>query len=112
MEELTQYLVKRGIFKLDGSGLIRRVISNHVHAPEYQSANIIPKNVRQEKLDSIKGLVSDEFYDDVFGRYYNAEYNNESQIFVDTTERVDRFRKEKWGDIFPLLKTALQKSSI
>ena len=107
MEELTQYLVKRGIFKLDGSGLIQRVISNHVHAPEYQSANIIPKKDRQEKLDSIKGLLSDEFYDDVLGRYYNAEYNGEREVFIDTTERVDRFRKEKWKDIFPELYKSL-----
>ena len=112
MEELTQYLVKRGMFKLDGTGMIKRVISNHVHAPEYQSANIIPKETRQKKLDSIKGLLSDEFYDDVVGRYYNAEYNGQSDVFKDTTERVDRFRKEKWGDTFPLLKEALQKSSI
>jgi sulfatase maturation enzyme AslB (radical SAM superfamily) len=112
MEELTQYLVKRGMFKLDGTGMIKRVISNHVHAPEYQSANIIPKEIRQKKLDSIKGLLSDEFYNDVFGRYYNAEYNGQSDVFKDTTERVDRFRKEKWGDTFPLLKEALQKSSI
>jgi len=57
-------------------------------------------------------LLSDEFYNDVFGRYYNAEYNGQSDVFKDTTERVDRFRKEKWGDTFPLLKEALQKSSI
>tara|TARA_B100000900_G_scaffold387934_1_gene379582 strand:- start:63 stop:752 length:690 start_codon:yes stop_codon:yes gene_type:complete len=107
MEELTQYLVKRGIFKLDGSGLIKRVISNHVHAPEYQSANIIPKEIRQKKLDSIKGLLSNEFYDDVVGRYYNADYNGEREIFIDTTERVDRFRKEKWKDIFPELDKSL-----
>jgi len=112
MEELTQYLVKRGIFKLDGTGLIKRVISNHVHAPEYQSANIIPKQIRQEKLDSIQGLLSDEFYDDVVGRYYNAEYNGKKDIFVDTTQRVDRFRKEKWIDTFPKLEDALQKQII
>ena len=88
------------MFKLDGSGLIRRIISNHVHAPEYQSANIIPKQIRREKLDSIQGLLSDEFYDDVYGRYYNAEYNGERDTFVDTTQRVDRFRKEKWDEHF------------
>ena len=112
MEELTQYLVKRGMFKLDGSGLIKRVISNHVHAPEYQSANIIPKKIRQEKLNSIKGLLSDEFYDDVMGRYYNAEYNGQKEVFIDTTERVDRFRKEKWSDTFPLLKSSLENPTI
>ena len=87
--------------------MIRRVISNHVHAPEYQSANIIPKKDRQEKLDSIKGLLSDEFYEDVYGRYYNADYNGERETFIDTTERVDRFRKEKWKDIFPELYQSL-----
>ena len=107
MEELTQYLVKRGMFKLDGSGPIKRIISNHVHAPEYQSANIIPKKVRQEKLDSIKGLLSDEFYDDVYGRYYNSEYNNERETFIDTTTKVDRFRKEKWETTFPELHDVL-----
>ena len=112
MEELTQYLVKRGMFKLDGSGLIKRVISNHVHAPEYQSANIIPKKIRQEKLNSIKGLLSDELYDDVMGRYYNAEYNGQKEVFIDTTERVDRFRKEKWSDTFPLLKSSLENPTI
>jgi sulfatase maturation enzyme AslB (radical SAM superfamily) len=112
IEELTQYLVKRGMYKLDGTGLIKRIISNHVHAPEYQSANIIPRQFRRSKLDSIKGLVSDEFYNDIHGRYYNAEDNGYSDYFIKSTETLDKYRKESWKDTFEKLYTSLQKSPI
>jgi hypothetical protein len=100
------------MYKLDGTGLIKRIISNHVHAPEYQSANIIPRQFRRSKLDSIKGLVSDEFYNDIHGRYYNAEDNGYSDYFIKSTETLDKFRKESWKDTFEKLYTSLQKSPI
>jgi MoaA/NifB/PqqE/SkfB family radical SAM enzyme len=80
------------------------IFPNHVHAPAYLSPNIFEKSRRQEKLESIKGLVSDNLYKDLFGRYYNSEPNGLYSLFLKFTKAVDNLRKENveelFGDIF------------
>jgi hypothetical protein len=95
------------MYRTDGTGPIWRIIPNHVHAPDYQNATVIPIDVRQRKLDTLPGLVSEEFYNDVYGRYYNAPYNGQKSQFIKVTEVVDRHRKEKWDETFPALRDAL-----
>ena len=112
IEELTEFLVKKGMYKTNGTGPIWRLIPNHVHAPEYQNATVIPIESRRKKLDSIVGKVSEEVYNDLYGRYYNAPQNGQQDQFYKVTETVDKLRKESWKDIFPKLKEALQKSTI
>lgn len=112
VEELSQFLLERGMYKFDGTGPIKRIISNHVHAPDYQNALVIPKNFRQQKLEEIKGLVDDNFYDDVYKMYYTAESNGQSGYFMQSTETLDKFRRESWADIFPRLYSSLKKTTI
>ena len=107
-EELSQYLVKEGLYKLDGTGQIPRIIPNHVHAPAYQNATVIPQSIRQQKIDSIKDKLSSELYHDFYGRYYNSPYNNEISKFFKVTNAVDKLRREKMNDHFPELFNALK----
>ena len=111
-EELSQYLLKEGLYNLEGTGKIPRIIPNHVHAPAYQNATVIPKVIRQEKLNSIKNLVHKEIYNDLYGRYYNAPENNELTNFFKVTNAVDKVRKEKMQDYFPELFNVLKSELI
>ena len=111
-EELSQYLIKEGLYNLEGTGKIPRIIPNHVHAPAYQNATVIPKKIRQKKLDSIKNLVHKEIFNDFYGRYYNAPDNNELSNFFKVTNAVDKVRKEKMQDYFPELYNVLKSELI
>lgn len=102
-EELSQFLLKSGLYNLDGSGPICRIIPNHVHSPEYQNATVLPKKIRQDKLNSINGLISEELYNDLYGRYYHADDNNQMDLFLKVTDAVDRIRKEQLFEVFPKL---------
>ena len=111
-EELSQYLLSEGLYNLEGTGKIPRIIPNHVHAPAYQNATVIPKKIRQKKLDSIKNLVHKEIYNDLYGRYYNSPDNNELTNFFKVTNAVDEVRKEKMRDYFPELFNVLKSELI
>ena len=111
-EELSQYLLSEGLYNLEGTGKIPRIIPNHVHAPAYQNATVIPKKIRQKKLDSIKNLVHKEIYNDLYGRYYNSPNNNELTNFFKVTNAVDEVRKEKMRDYFPELFNVLKSELI
>jgi organic radical activating enzyme len=102
-EELTQFLVKEGLYKFDGNGHIKNIITNHVHSPEYQNATVLPLDVRRSKIDSVKGLVAPHYFEDIHGRYYDAKSNNQMELFKKVTDEVDKVRRESISEIFPKL---------
>ena len=108
VEKLTNVLVGMGIFKFDGTGPIRYINHNHVMTPDYQSANILPLEVRRQKLDSIKGLVDPNYYEALYRNYYNTEANGKHKLFYDVTTEVDKVRRENVHDIFPELMSVIK----
>jgi MoaA/NifB/PqqE/SkfB family radical SAM enzyme len=102
-EELSQFLLKEKIMRFENGGLVNHIITNHVHSPEYQNANVLPLDIRKKKIESIKGLVAPEFYNDILGRYYDAPENGEIELFKKVTYTVDEVRKESFSETFPKL---------
>lgn len=107
IEELTQFLLKENLLTFDRSGPIRFINDNYVFSPDYQSANIFPKELRQQKIDSVKGLIPDYFFERLKGHYYNSETNGKLQEFLETTDAVDKVRREKFEETFPELHSLL-----
>lgn len=91
-EELEMFLLNEG--------LDIPIFPNHVHAPAYLSPNVYSKQLRQNKLDSIKDKISKNLYNDLYGRYYNSEYNGLYDQFVNFTKEVDAVRNENFNFIF------------
>mgnify|MGYP001027578725 CR=1 FL=1 len=103
VEELTQFLVKEGLYKLHSDHNRIYINDNYVITPDYQSPNIIPLQYRQEKLREIKGKVPEYFYDRLVANYHNTPDNGKLSEFIETTKLVDKVRREKMEDIFPRL---------
>jgi hypothetical protein len=81
---------------------------NHVHSPDYQTAYIIPSDIRKQKIDSIKGKINDRLYEDLYGRYYNdLDYSESKQVFKNFTGALDKTRSENFAKVFPLLQKVL-----
>ena len=95
VEELEQTLQQMGINV--------RVNLNHVHSPTYLDANVLPKQVRQDKINSIHGQLSQRLWEDLYGQYYNAEENNQWDYFKYFTEKLDEVRKESLNRYFTKL---------
>jgi sulfatase maturation enzyme AslB (radical SAM superfamily) len=87
VEELEQFL--------NNSGIPVIVQLNHVHSPDYLMSNALPKEVRQQKIDSIKGVISDRNYYELYGHYYNTESNGQWEYFKYFTNEVDKIRNEE-----------------
>jgi organic radical activating enzyme len=103
IEELSQFLVGEGLYNFQGDSKIKNIIVNHVHSPDYQNANIIPIEHRINKIDSIAGLVSTNFHNEIIGRYYNSPNNNQLDTFKKVTDAVDSIRNQKIKETFPKL---------
>lgn len=103
VEELTQFLQNEGLYKLGSDSNRIFINDNYVITPDYQSPDIIPKNIRQEKLNEIEGKLPDYFYNRIRANYYDSPDNGKLQEFINTTKLVDKVRKEKMADIFPRL---------
>ena len=89
---------------LRNEGLDLYIVNNHILNPDYMNANILQKEVRQEKLDSIKGIVPDYMYDSLHGFYYNSEQVvGLADEFLKVTEAIDKVRRESFKDTFPKL---------
>ena len=86
VEELEQYLKNEGIDI--------RIHLNHVHSPDYLMANALPKELRQQKINSIHGVISERLWQDLYGHYYNSEANGRWEYFKHFTSRVDAIRNE------------------
>ena len=101
-EELYLYL------KTISPALARGIYYNHIHAPEYLSSNVLPKQMRQDKLHSIKDILPDALYQNLHGRYYNSAENNLLEVFKKVTSNIDAVRSENVIDTFPKLKTLFE----
>lgn len=104
VEKLHEYLRDNGI------GL--HIIVNHIFDPDYLSVNTLPKTIRQEKIDSLKGKIPDYFYNDIFGKYYNSESNGLINEFLKYTQEVDLIRNESFKDTLPELFEITKKQII
>lgn len=112
IEELSQFLISEGLYELNGGGLITRIIPNHVFSPAYQNANIFPLEIRREKINQIKGKISEEFHRDLTSVYYNAPQNDQKEIFLKVTSEVDKIRNENFTNTFPKIMDVLYKKII
>jgi sulfatase maturation enzyme AslB (radical SAM superfamily) len=112
VEELTQYLIKEGLYVIGQFKPIYTIQLNHVHSPDYQNATVLPKEVRQKKLDSIKGLMPDSNWQELYGRYYNGDDNGQINIFKKVTDAVDEVRGEKFKETFKELNEAIKNKII
>jgi MoaA/NifB/PqqE/SkfB family radical SAM enzyme len=100
IEELYEYLQSIGVDLYQ--------YYNHVHSPDYQTAYIIPSDIRKQKIDSIKGKINDRLYEDLYGRYYNdLDYSESKQVFKNFTGALDKTRSENFAKVFPLLQKVL-----
>lgn len=95
VEELEQFLKQNGI-KI-------KIGLNHVHSPDYLSALVLPKAVRQQKINSIYGLISERNWQDLYGHYFTPEENGRWDYFKYFTTEVDNIRKEELSINFPKL---------
>lgn len=109
-EELSQFLVSNNLYKFDGTGPIKNIITNHVHSPDYQNATIIPLDVRKNKIESVKAKVAPHYFNDMLGRYYDSPENGKIKLFKEVTAAVDEVRKETFSKTFPKLSEILDKS--
>ena len=112
VEELTQFLIKEGLYSMNGASALKKIQLNHVHSPEYQNANVLPKKDRQNKLDSIGSLMTNDNLNELKGRYYNSEPNGEIDLFKTVTDEVDKVRGESFKQTFPKLFEILKQKLI
>lgn len=96
IEELENYLKDNDI-KI-------RVNLNHVHSPDYLMATVLPLLVRQEKIESIRGVISDRNYYDLYGRYATVVDNGKFDYFKYFTNEVDKIRNENFNVTFKKLR--------
>lgn len=92
VEELSEYLRNENI-KIP-------LKFNHVHSPDYLMPTILPKEVRQQKIDSIKGKITEYNHQDLIGHYYSTEENGKLEYFKYFTRELDLLRNEKLQDNF------------
>ena len=77
---------------------------NHVHSPDYQTAYIIPSEMRKRKLDSLSVKLPEHMHTDLMGRYYNElNYETARETFVHFTKALDNTRREDCASVFPKL---------
>jgi sulfatase maturation enzyme AslB (radical SAM superfamily) len=87
VEELEQYL--------KNAGVDIRIHLNHVHSPDYLMANVLPKEVRQQKINSIHGIISERSWRDLYGHYFNSDSNGQWDYFKHFTKELDAVRSEE-----------------
>ena len=102
IEELSQFLIKEGLLNITGTRPLF-INDNYLFSPDYQSVNILPLEVRQQKIDSIEGKIPVTFFNRLKSNFYNSPCNNKGGEFLSTTDAVDKVRREKIKDTFPEL---------
>jgi len=100
VEELTEYLRSQDI--------LIPVKFNHVHSPDYLSVNILPKDVRQEKINQLTSKLSRLNFNDLYGHYYSNEPNGQIDYFKYFTNELDKIRNEELCTHFEKLIKAIQ----
>jgi len=106
IEELSQFLIGEGLMNLTGHKPLF-INDNYLFSPEYQNVNVLPKHIRQQKIDSIEGKLPVTFFNRLKSNYYNSESNGLGMEFLKTTDKVDSIRREKIQEIFPELYKAV-----
>lgn len=96
-EELYMFLAEKQLLPLYGINV------NHIHAPDYLSANILPLEVRQNKLRQVEALLPARMYSNLYGRYFNSPANGKLEYFKKVSEAMDTVRKEQGPSLFPRL---------
>ena len=91
VEELSQFLMKEGLLDMTNKKPIF-INDNYVFTPDYQSANVLPLQVRRDKIDSIEGKLPVTFFNRLKSNFYNSECNNLGKQFIETTNAVDKVR--------------------
>jgi sulfatase maturation enzyme AslB (radical SAM superfamily) len=76
------------------------IVLNHIHAPDYFNANVLPREVRRAKLDSVAHILPEQFYNNLHGRYYDSEQNGKLETFLSVTDAMDEVRKENGRELF------------
>lgn len=80
-----------------------RIVVNHIFDPDYLNANVLPKSVRQETLDSFKNKIPDYFFQDLYGKYYSTEQLPLVDEFYKYTVEVDKIRNQSFQNTLPEL---------
>jgi hypothetical protein len=91
---------------LNARGLMPRggIVYNHIHAPHYLSATVLPLQLREQTLARIAGILPARIVQQLHGRYASVENNPQHlEQFIKFTEEVDSVRGENWRTIFPQL---------
>jgi hypothetical protein len=88
---------------LQANAIKIKVGLNHVHSPDYLSAVTLSKEVRQQKINSIHGIISERNWQDLYGHYFNPEENGRMEYFKYFTKELDTVRKEDVVTFFPKL---------
>jgi MoaA/NifB/PqqE/SkfB family radical SAM enzyme len=76
---------------------------NHVHSPDYLSALVLTKEVRQQKINSIYNVLPERNWQDLYGHYFNPEENGRYDYFKYYTKELDTIRDENIITFFPKL---------
>lgn len=95
IEELTEYLRSQNI--------LVPIKFNHVHSPDYLMANVLPINVRQQKIDEISTKLNKINFNDLVGHYYSNESNGKLEYFKYFTNELDKIRNEQLKEHFEKL---------
>jgi pyruvate-formate lyase-activating enzyme len=82
---------------------------NHVHSPDYLMATVLPKKVRQEKLDNIRSDLSEFNYNELLGHYYDTENNGKLDYFKYYNAELDKVRNENLEKYFNKLIEAINE---
>lgn len=112
LEELHLYLEEKGLYYKDGTGVISVIRDNYVNYPNYHNVKVIPLEVRRKKIDSIEGKLEEGFFNRLKSNFYDSEDSKLINEFINTTEEVDKVRREDWKALFPDLVNALKDKSI
>jgi MoaA/NifB/PqqE/SkfB family radical SAM enzyme len=92
VEELSKYLKENNI--------LIKVRLNHVQSPDYLDANVLPKQVRQDKINSLHGILAPRIWEDLYGHYFNTEENGQWEYFKYFTSELDKVRNEDLKKLF------------
>jgi len=95
VEELEQYLKEQNIQI--------KIALNHVQSPDYLSATVLSKQIRQDKINSLHGVLNQKNWEDLYGHYYNPEVNGRWDYFKYFTEKIDAVRNENINILFTRL---------
>jgi organic radical activating enzyme len=96
-EELYTFLLENNLYPSHGINF------NHIHAPDYMSANILPIELRQQKLLEVEPILPAYMHNNLHGRYWNSPENGKLEYFKKVSDAMDDVRKERGSVLFPKL---------